>query len=445
MSTSDPTRPPEPDWVEHAIWWQVYPLGAVGAFPEPPGGPATPEEHRLLRLVPWLDHAVELGASGIALGPVFASSTHGYDTTDHLRLDPRLGEDGDLDVLVREAHERGLRVQLDGVFNHVGREHPLVQEVLTDGIGSPAARLLRVEDGPDGPRFGSFEGHEALVALDHDSPEVERLVVDVLRHWLDRGVDAWRLDAAYAVPETFWARVLPQVRESHPDVWFEAEVIHGDYAGFVTGSTADSVTQYELWKAVWSSITDGNFHELDWTLTRHDEFLEVFVPATFVGNHDVTRIASRIEDGRHLAHAHVLLATLGGTPRVYAGDEYAFRGVKEDRAGGDDAVRPELPADGPAGLEGPDLEVERVHRELLGLRRRHPWLHRARHEVRSLSNTQYVLEVVGDAQDRLVVALNLDDEPLDPGAVGDRLAADEASSALDSGVAPHGWSVFAPA
>ena len=104
--------------MEHVIWWQVYPLGFVGAYPTetPPG----PDEHRLRRIVEWLDHVIELGASGLALGPIFASRTHGYDTTDHYRIDPRLGDDGDFDHLVAEAHGRGLRVLLDGVFNHVG-------------------------------------------------------------------------------------------------------------------------------------------------------------------------------------------------------------------------------------------------------------------------------------------------------------------------------------
>ena len=108
------------DWVRHAIWWQVYPLGFVGAFPADPA--PTVDEHRLSRVTAWLDHALELGASGVALGPIFASRSHGYDTTDHYRIDPRLGDDGDFDRLVEEARARGLRILLDGVFNHVGTD-----------------------------------------------------------------------------------------------------------------------------------------------------------------------------------------------------------------------------------------------------------------------------------------------------------------------------------
>ena len=116
-----------PDWVKHAIWWQVYPLGFASAetASEPAGDGAPPVAHRLGQLGPWLDYAVDLGASGLVLGPIFASATHGYDTIDHFRIDPRLGDDADFDALVEAAHGRGLRVVLDGVFNHVGRDFPL--------------------------------------------------------------------------------------------------------------------------------------------------------------------------------------------------------------------------------------------------------------------------------------------------------------------------------
>ena len=309
-----------PDWVRHAIWWQVYPLGFVGAFPaaDPPG----PGEHRLSRVVDWLDHAVQLGASGIALGPVFASRTHGYDTTDHFRIDPRLGDDADFDRLVDAAHRRGLRVLLDGVFNHVGADFAHYRQAVEQHDPDAAAWF----SGPPG-HFHTFEGHGDLITLNHRNPAVVDYTVEVMTHWLGRGADGWRLDAAYAVPEDFWARVLPLVRQRYPDAWFVAEVIHGDYSGFVEATGVDSVTQYELWKAIWSSLNDGNFHELDWALQRHNGFLDTFAPLTFVGNHDVTRIASRLTRPEHLAHALVLLFTVGGVPSVYAGDEFGYRGV----------------------------------------------------------------------------------------------------------------------
>ncbi len=127
-----------------------------------------------------------------------------------------------------------------------------------------------------------------------------------MTHWLRRGADGWRLDAAYAVPDRFWAQVLPRVRERVP----RRVVRRRGHPRRLLGARArvpafDSVTQYELWKAIWSSLNDGNFHELDYALVRHNEFLDDFVPMTFIGNHDVTRIASQLENTRHLEHALV--------------------------------------------------------------------------------------------------------------------------------------------
>src|SRR5438067_1485833 len=118
------------NWVEHAVWWQVYPLGFVGRERE--ASACAGVTYRLGHLVAWLDYVVNLGASGVLLGPIFASSTHGYDTIDHFQIDRRLGDESDFDALVKAAHDRGLRIMLDGVFNHVCREAPLFQRTIRD-------------------------------------------------------------------------------------------------------------------------------------------------------------------------------------------------------------------------------------------------------------------------------------------------------------------------
>ena len=429
-----------PSWVEHALWWHVYPLGFVGA--EASAVPGQPVAHRLAHLQGWLDYAVELGASGLALGPVFAAETHGYDTVDHFTVDPRLGDDADLDALVAAAHERGLKVLLDGVFHHVGRGHPAFQQVLTEGPGAPTAGWFRLRWHDGVPDADVFEGHASLVALDHDSPAVADLVCDVMAHWLARGADGWRLDAAYAVPPRFWAGVLPRVRAAHPEAWFVGEVLHGDYARFVDDSTVDSVTQYELWKAVWSSLNDRNLFELAHALERHNGWLDRFVPLTFLGNHDVTRLASQVRDERHLPHALVALLTVAGTPSVYAGDEQAFRGVKEHRAGGDDAVRPAFPAT-PEGLSPHGWPTYRLHQELIALRRRHPWLHRARTQVVLLANEHLVWRVAGGGQ-ALTVLLNLADAALKAEVSGTLLAGAARPTRRGVEVPAHGWAVLGP-
>ena len=437
-------------WVDRVTWWQLHPLTFVGAEPEERAAGAPPVP-RLRRIEPWLDHLVELGCNGLALGPIFAARTHGYDTLDHFRIDARLGTDADFDHLVAACRAGGVRLLLDGVFNHVGRGFPAFADVLAHGRASAFASWFRLDfdgaaaDAADGFGYADFEGHRGLVALNHDEPAVADHVVAVMRHWLGRGADGWRLDAAYAVPPAFWRIVTDRVRADHPQAWFVGEVIHGDYTGFVAEGGLDSVTQYELWKAVWSSLNDRNLYELSWALARHEEFVQAFVPLTFVGNHDVTRIASRLDDERHLPHALAVLFTSPGVPSVYAGDEHGFRGVKYERAGGDDEIRPAFPT-GPADL-APDGEwVYRLHQDLIGLRRRHPWLVRSRPKIEHLENEVLVVRAL-DARGGpgLLTVLNVSDRPFTLPASGDavRLLGSERSGPPGY-VGPHGWAILDP-
>ncbi|MWV51163.1 DUF3459 domain-containing protein [Rathayibacter sp. VKM Ac-2803] len=414
------------DWITTAIWWQVYPLGFTGAEATAAEGPGPGDEprHRLRSILPWLDDLLAVGCNGLLLGPVFSSMTHGYDTIDHFTVDPRLGDERDLDELIAACRERGIRVLFDGVFNHVGRDHPWWREAVAAGAGSAAA--ARFSRGPsarevDGLPVDVFEGHEALVELDTANPEVAEYVSSVMAHWLERGIDGWRLDAAYAVDPSSWRAAIDPLRERFPGAWFVGEVIHGDYSEYVRESGLDSVTQYELWKSVRSSIEQGNLFELDWTLQRHGGFLDEFLPLTFIGNHDVTRLASAISDSRHHGHATAILGFVGGVPSVYSGDERGLEGVKEERAGGDDAIRPEFPAD-PG--EWPRGDAYRTHQEVIAFRRRHPWLARSRTRTVDLSNTAVLLIADGPDGETARLALNLGDETVTVGGVT---------------VGPHAW------
>jgi cyclomaltodextrinase / maltogenic alpha-amylase / neopullulanase len=404
------------DWPGSVIWWHVYPLGFVGA--ERTGHTVGVEEvqHRLPRLGAWLDYVIELGANGLLLAPVFASASHGYDTVDHFRIDPRLGDDADFDELVGACRARGIRLCVDGVFNHVARMHPIVQAALAGGPDSDAGRWIRWVDGY--PRY--FEGHEALVELDLAHPAVADYVAEVMTHWLARGVDAWRLDAAYAQGATVWAPILAKVTAQHPDSWVLAEVIHGDYSEFVAASGVASVTQYELWHAIWDSLNDGNFFSLDWTLKRHREFCEKFRPQTFIGNHDVTRIATQLTNPADVPLATALLMLLPGIPSIYAGDEQGFTGEKQEHSFGDDAVRPPFPVD-PSGLLPFGRPTLAVYQELIGIRRRHPWLTDAVVTTSEVTNTSIAIHLDGDGQ-HLTLRLNIGDKPV-------------------GGVQPHAWSV----
>jgi cyclomaltodextrinase len=425
-------------WADNAVFWHVYPLGFTGAEPR-----AIREgvSHRLHRIEAWIDYFVELGCSALALGPIFASESHGYDTVDHFRIDPRLGDDADFDRLVEALRRRGIRLLLDGVFNHVGRSFPRFVDAAARGDRSESADWFRRKGGD----FAVFEGHHSLVALNHEEPAVADYVAEVMNHWLARGADGFRLDAAYAVPPRFWRPVLARVREKHPNAWFVGEVIHGDYNSIVEQSGLDSVTQYELWKAIWSSLNDANLFELAWALTRHGEFVERFVPMTFVGNHDVTRIASKLREIRRLPHALVVLFSVAGVPSVYAGDEQGFRGVKEERAGGDDAIRPAFP-ENPSGLMREGWTIYHLHQALIRFRREHAWLTRARIEIGTKTNE--VLSYTCRSGDRQIsVVLNIGAKPFElerpVGHVLSSAGALPGAQLTAAEVEPYGWLIHA--
>lgn len=364
--------------LQHAIWWHVYPLGALGAPRH------ASDDHPVregLRPEAWIDYALSIGCNGLLLGPVFKSVSHGYDTLDHYTIDPRLGDDATFDRLVSACRARGVHLLLDGVFNHIARTHTIVKQ---------HPELIRWIDGHP---YG-WEGNDDLVELDHSHPAVRQLVVDVMRYWLRRGITGWRLDVAYAVPTEFWASVIDEVRAEFPHALFLGEVIHGDYVRFLEESHVDTLTQYELWKAIWSSLVDANAFELAHALGRHAEFCSRFVPQTFVGNHDVTRIATTVgADGAAIAAA--VLLTVPGSPSVYYGDEQGFTGIKREQAGGDDEVRPQLPPS-PDELSSLGAGLFRWHQQLIGLRRRHPWIATGRLEVTNTADGVLDYAVITD-------------------------------------------------
>jgi len=236
-------------------------------------------------------------------------------------------------------------------------------------------------------------------------------------------------------------------------------MIHGDYAAYGCEAGLDAVTQYEMWKAIWSSLNDRNFHELDHALGRHNAFLGSFddgrLPQTFVGNHDVTRLATELDDDRHFGHALAVLMCIGGVPSVYYGDEQGFRGLKEHRAGGDDAIRPAFPA-APADLPPDGWRYYRLHQRLIGFRRRHPWLVRARTEAAHLEPSALALRARGErAGEQVLLLLNVGDAELrfavdtaglTVAETGDMGTGDitRAGAAIDPLLVPgHSWTILA--
>lgn len=430
------------------IWYHLYPLGFLGAEDRnaSPGDPAVSVSHRLKELIGWLDYLVDLGVTGLLLGPIFESESHGYDTVDALKIDQRLGSESDLADLIDACHSRSLAVALDLVLDHVGRGHPHFADVLAHGRDSAWCDWFVIDfdkPGYDGFSYDTFEGHGDLVKLNHSNPRVLDWAVDVARHWMDRGVDAFRLDAAYAIPSQFLASFADRIAAVRSDVVLLGEVIHGDYVSIAEASHLATLTQYELWKAIWSSLNDRNFYELAHSLDRHVTFCQSFPPWNFVGNHDTTRIASKLNDPRDVAHALAVLLTIPGIPAIYAGDEQGAKGVKYDRPGGDAEIRKPLPCR-PEDIIGQPTPIWQLHRDLIAIRRERPWIADGQLEVTHVDNASITYRV-RSGQNQLWVTLNTDDRAMamtiPAGLVP--VAGDALSTEGSAELPAHAWGIWA--
>lgn len=386
-------------WVKNVIWWQVHPLGFVGAPAETPGRKA-PVSHRFAHLVNWLDHAVEMGCSGIMLGPIFASASDGDDPLDHFTIDPRLGDLEDFDHFVVEAKARGLRICIEAGFHHVSTRHRAYRTAVKKGRRAPEAELFRLrypkdwEPGDEPEREGIENEEVPLVLLDHSTPVVAAHVKKVMRYWLSRGVDAWFLRDADEVPAPFWASVLPKVGRKHHKLWSIGELDGGKDSALNSESGLRSAAQSDLCAAVRSGLARTDLMELADGIRRHGDVAAAFAPHTFIGSPHLPRVADEVGRERAVLAAAVLF-TMPGSPSVYYGDERGFSSVNLPEGETQDSVRPVMP-EHPAALEGMGTDMFTAYLALIRMRHRHPWLYRCRVEVTEASAERLAYRVIPD-------------------------------------------------
>lgn len=345
-------------WFHDAFFYHIYPLGFCAAPLE--NGP-TSGGSRLQQIRGALPHITELGCSALYLGPVFASQEHGYDTSDYYHIDSRLGSNQEFKELVKDLHAAGLRVVLDGVFNHVGRQFWAFRDLQEKGQDSAYKDWFTGVDfsrrSPHGDAFSysAWEGHFELVTLNHTNPSVVEHILGAV-DWMidDLGIDGLRLDVAYLLPKPFLKKLSAHTRAKRQDFYLLGEVIHGDYSEYLGPQLLDAVTNYECFKGLWSSLNDGNYHEIAHSLARQfgesagssggstpglwGGISEGHHLYNFVDNHDVDRVASTLREHGYLNPLYGLLMTMPGTPSVYYGSELAVTG--RAREGGDAALRP---------------------------------------------------------------------------------------------------------
>lgn len=335
-------------WAKDAIFYHLYPLGWAGA---PPGNDfVSAPVPRLAAFHEWLPHLAALGVNALYLGPVWESSAHGYDTADYYRLDRRLGTNETLRDLSTDLHARGMRLILDGVFNHVGRDFWAFRDLQARGEASPYrdwfAGVRFDARSPLGDPFAydAWEGHFELVTLNLGHPDVRAHLFGAIDAWVrDFGIDGLRLDVAYALDQDFIRALAAHCRALRPDFWLLGEVIHGDYRQWVYRGGLDATTNYVCYKGLWSSHADANYFEIAYALKQ--QFAEGGtyrgLPLyTFADNHDVDRVASRLTDPAQLYPLYALLFTMPGVPSLYYGSEWGIAGART--ATSDAALRPAL-------------------------------------------------------------------------------------------------------
>ena len=332
-------------WYDEAVFYHIYPLGMTGA---PKQNSYEEPVHRLNTLLPWISHIKEIGCNAIYIGPLFESVGHGYETTDYKKLDSRLGTNEDLKNYVAECHKQGIRVILDGVFNHTGRDFFAFQDIKQNRENSQYKDwYCNVNFGGnnsynDGFSYENWGGYDLLVKLNQHNPAVKDYICDVIRFWVSEfDIDGIRLDAADVLDFDYMKALRHVANEVKPDFWLMGEVIHGNYSRWANDGTLHSVTNYMLHKALYSGHNDHNYFEVAHTIQYVGGMVGSNLKLySFVDNHDVERIYTKLKNKAHFLPVHVMLYTLPGVPSIYYGSEFGMEGKKERYS--DDSLRPEL-------------------------------------------------------------------------------------------------------
>lgn len=401
-------------WFEEAVFYHMYPIGMTGA---PRRNEQEEITHRFPALEEWLPHIASLGCTAIYIGPLFESTSHGYDTRDYRLVDRRLGDNDDFKHFVQKAHELDIRVVVDGVFNHTGREFFAFQDIQRNRERSPYCCWYKgINFGWNSPYNDGF-GYEAwrncfeLANLNLREPQVRDYLLDVIGFWIDEfDIDGIRLDCADCLEFSFMEDMRRFTSGKKEDFWLMGEVIHGDYSRYVKPQMLDSVTNYELHKGLYSGHNDHNYFEIAHTIRREfDQNGGIYRGMklySFVDNHDVDRIASKLNVPEHIYPVYTLLFTLPGIPSIYYGSEWGIQGRKE--GGNDDPLRPAVDLE-EALKEVPDPKLLEWVRTLGKIHKEHPELANGSYQELLLTNRQYAFARALD-EHGVIVAVNNDDK-----------------------------------
>lgn len=392
-------------WFNESVIYQIYPFGFCGAPDLNDGIP----EHRILKVIDYIPHLVKMNIDSVYFCPVFESSAHGYDTADFSKIDVRLGSNEDFKLVCQKLHENGIKVILDGVFNHVGRDFFAFKDVKEHKWDSQYKDWFHINfDGNsnynDGFWYEGWEGHFELVKLNLYNPAVKQHIFDRVSEWIDYfDIDGLRLDVAYMLNRQFMRELRGLCQSKKTNFFLAGEMIHGNYNDIVNSEMLHSATNYECFKGIYSSFNSMNMFEIghslrnrfgkeDWCMYKNLQLV------SFVDNHDVTRIASNLVNNNHIIPAYGILMAMPGIPCIYYGSEWGIKGRKED---GDKALRPETPMPVYNDISDFVSKAVKIHKE-------NKSLCYGTFEILHMTNKQIVFERSFEGE-RIIVMVNADE------------------------------------
>lgn len=395
-------------WAYEGVFYQIYPIGFCGAPVHNDGVTVS----RILKLKDWAGYLSDLGITSILLNPIFESDNHGYDTRDFKKIDCRLGTNEDFAEVCKSLHENGVKIVLDGVFNHVGRGFWAFKDVQEKKWDSPYKDWFHISfDGnscyDDGFWYEGWEGHFELVKLNLQNPAVVDYLLECVKFWINTfDIDGLRLDVAYSLDHNFMRRLRSYTQELKPDFALIGEVLFGDYNIIVNDEMLHSCTNYECYKGLYSSFNSMNLFEIahslhrqfgadPWCIYRGKHLM------TFADNHDVTRLASILTNKAHIPLAYGLLLGMPGVPCLYYGSEWAEPGEKA--LDNDYALRPCFDAPKPNDLTS-------FIKKLIQIRKHSDALCNGSYRNVVIQNHQLIFERCTE-NTRVLVAINAADYP----------------------------------
>lgn len=346
-----------PEWVKHTIWYQIFPDRFYATRPNPHlvWGKLPVNNHELYGgnlkgITEKLSYLHDLGITGIYFTPIFESPTaHKYDTTDYFKIDPQFGTNEDFKELVQEAHHFGIKVMLDGVFNHAGYDHPYFQDVIKHGEKSIYKDCFYIDQFPVvnfplNPTTGKPVMHQGIELnyrtfaftpmmpkWNTSNPIAERYLLDCITFWIEKyDIDGWRLDVSNEISHAFLRKIRETARKAKPDTFILGENWDSSIP-WLHGDQLDSVMNYDLSYPVWKFLENkmdlGIFKHVVSTYMAHTPKNVMENMFNLVGSHDTIRIKRRLKDDeRRVKLAYLLMFMSAGAPNIYYGDEIGLTG-----------------------------------------------------------------------------------------------------------------------